>query len=221
MTLKQKLKKLLDERGRGTKAKLAKFLNVSPNYITRYVEEEYKDVDMPSKYFVKTALFFGISPEYFLSNSESSFKPVKKIPIVGSVSCGKNMPNSYQGSGEFAYYNGEFYSPELYCVIACGDSMSPEIEDGDEVICDPKVEVQNGDMVHYTIGNESAIKIYVRNDDANIIQFVPYNQSEDFKTKIIRLDDEMAAEVKINKVIAVNKLKFNNRKARLKLINMT
>jgi SOS-response transcriptional repressor LexA len=96
--------------------------------------------------------------------------------------------------------------------------MSPEIEDGDEVICDPDVDVQNGDMVHYTIGNEEAIKIYVRDEDAFILQFVPYNQSGTFKTRTIRLDDEEANEVKISKVVSVNKLKFNNRAARLKMI---
>lgn len=220
MMLKEKLKKLIEERGRGTKVELAKFLDVSPSYITRYVEDAYQDVDMPSKYFVRTALFFGISPEYFLTDGESAIKPVKKIPIVGNVSYGKIALSTYQRNSEYACYNGEFYMHKLYCLIACGDSMSPEIEDGDEVMCDPEAEVQNGDMVHYAIGNESAVKIYIKNDDAHIIQFVPCNQSENFKTKIIRLDDDMANEVKISKIVAVNKLKFSNRKARLKLINM-
>ena len=51
------------------------------------------------------------------------------------------------------------------------------------------------------------------------MQFVPYNSSETFKTKTIRLDDEETlAKLTYHKVVSVNKLKFNNRAARLKLI---
>ena len=143
---------------------------------------------------------------------------VKKIPIIGTASCGKVNNNHLQESTGFAYYNGDYYKPSLYCIIANGDSMAPEIEDGDEVICDPDADVQNGDIVHYKIGAESAIKVYVKDEDAYMVQFIPYNSSEDFKTKTIRLDDDIANELEISKVVAVNKLKFNNRLSRLKLI---
>lgn len=214
MTTKQKLKHLLDDSGRGTKTRLAKHLGISPVYITRYAEDIYDDVSLPSKLFKKTAEFFGIDPLYFL-DAKSDKLPVKKIKIVGTASCGGADINHYQSSGS-ATYNGDFYTDKLYCVVANGDSMSPEIEDGDEIICDPEIKVQNGDMVHYTIGDESAIKIFVKDEDAYIVQFVPYNQTEIFKTRTIRLDDDI--EVKIAKVVAVNKLKFNNRHARLKMI---
>jgi len=214
MTTKQKLKHLLDDAGRGAKTRLAKHLDISPVYITRYAEDIYDDVSMPSKLFKKTAEFFGIDPLYFL-DAKSDKMPVKKIKIVGTASCG-GIDVSCEHCGGSANYNGEFYTDKLYCVVANGDSMSPEIEDGDEIICDPDAKVQNGDMVHYTIGNESAIKIFVKDEDAYIVQFVPYNQSDTFKTRTFRLDDDV--EVKIAKVVAVNKLKFNNRHARLKLI---
>ena len=96
--------------------------------------------------------------------------------------------------------------------------MAPEIEDGDEIICNPDIEPKNGDMVHYKLFGESAIKVYFFDEEVNIVQFIPYNPSENFKTKTIRLDDDIANELKISKVVAVNKLKFNNRLSRLKLI---
>lgn len=147
---------------------------------------------------------------------EYDHKSVIKIPIIGEASCGLPIINNNQENGKFCNYNGEHYNHNLYCVIACGDSMSPEIEDGDEVICDPTITIQHGDLVHYTINNESAIKLYIEDKEANIIQFVPYNSNDIFKTKTLRLDEE--EDVRIAKVVSVNKLKINNRSARLKLI---
>lgn len=144
---------------------------------------------------------------------------VKLVPVVGTASCGGLEENHLQEENKKAYYNGEFWKKSLYCVIANGDSMSPEIDDGDEVIVDPDVKCVTGDMVHYKIDNESAIKVLVIDEDAYIMQFVPYNSSEDFKTKTIRLDDEETiAKLSYHKVVSVNKLKFNNRAARLKMI---
>lgn len=145
-------------------------------------------------------------------------KPVAKIPIIGETSCGAAISSSFQDIGRTCYYRGDFFSPDLYCVIASGDSMAPEIEDGDEIVCDPRVNPSHGDLVHYTIHGESAVKVYVVDTDANLAQFVPYNPSDTFKTRTIRLDDEEASDLKVVKVVAVNKLKFNNKSARLKLI---
>jgi len=145
-------------------------------------------------------------------------KEVKQIQIVGTASCGNVDNNHLQENNRYCNYNGEFYTSSLYCVIANGDSMAPEIEDGDEVICDPDIPVQNGDIVHYKIGDESAIKVYYKDKEAYIVQFIPYNPTPIFKTRTIRLDEDIASEVKISKVVAINKLKFNNRLSRLKLI---
>ena len=215
MTIKEKLRQLLEDYGRGGKAKLAEYLGVSPNYVTRYAEEQYNDTFLPSKYFKKTANFFGIDPTYFL-DEEMTMRPVRTVKIVGTSSCGSLDINHFQGE-KYALFNGEEYHERYYCVIACGDSMAPEIDDGDEVICDPAADIINGDMVHYTIGNESAIKVYVKDEDAYIIQFVPYNPSETFKIRTVRLDDDSTI-IKMTKVISVNKRKTNNRLARLKLI---
>jgi SOS-response transcriptional repressor LexA len=145
--------------------------------------------------------------------------PAKLVPVIGTASCGSCDINHLQDSSKKAYYNGDFWKKSLYCVIANGDSMSPEIDDGDEVIIDPDVKPITGDMVHYKIDDESAIKVLVIDEDAYIIQFVPYNSSDNFKTRTIRMDDEESmSKLTFHKVVSVNKLKFNNRAARLKMI---
>ena len=152
-------------------------------------------------------------------SGKRSEAPVKLVPVIGTASCGGTEINCLQDENKKAYYNGDFWKQSLYCVIANGDSMSPEIDDGDEVIIDPDVPCQHGDMVYYKIDDESAIKVLAIDKEAHIMQFVPYNSSENFKTKTIRLDDEeMIERLTYHKVVSVNKLKFNNRAARLKLI---
>ncbi|RAZ48352.1 hypothetical protein CHL14416_02135 [Campylobacter hyointestinalis subsp. lawsonii] len=51
--------------------------------------------------------------------------------------------------------------------------MIPKIDDCDEVICDPKADILSGDIVHYQINDESAIKVFFKDDAIGVIEFVP------------------------------------------------
>lgn len=207
MTFGEKLK-IARKKKNLTQDLLAKLIGVSRVAITNYEkgnnEPTYENVKKLS-----TIL------ETDFSNEE---KPVKLVPVVGNASCGSCDLNTMQDLTRKAYYNGEFWKETLYCVIANGDSMAPDIEDGDEIIIDPDVRAITGDMVHYKIGDESAIKVLVVDEDAHIVQFIPYNQDECFRTKTFRMDDDSFNDLMIHKVVSVNKLKFNNRAARLKMI---
>lgn len=220
MNTKEKLNALLEKKGRGAKAKLAKFLNVPPVYVTRWADNNYVE-KMPTEYYVKVADFFSIHPSYFLDMKNSvGFAKVKFVPVVGSASCGMPADSAYQDFGDVAYCDDKIWNERLYAVIADGDSMADQIENGDKVICDPSAEIYSGDIVHYQIGSESGIKIYYERLDIGIIEFVPYNRSGDFKRISIRLDDEMISSVRKMKVIEINKSVSNNRKARLKLLGL-
>lgn len=96
--------------------------------------------------------------------------------------------------------------------------MIPKIDDCDEVICDPRADILSGDIVHYQINDESAIKVFFKDDAIGVIEFVPFNQNGEFKTLKFRIDDD-SVYIRMCKVIAINKSKMNNRQARLKAIN--
>lgn len=91
-----------------------------------------------------------------------------------------------------AFCKSEIWHSDLYAVIANGDSMIPKIDDGDEVICDPKADILSGDIVHYQINDESAIKVFFKDENIGVIEFVPFNQNGDFKTLKFRIDDDSA-----------------------------
>lgn len=152
------------------------------------------------------------------NNILGKYANVKFVPIVGEASCGLPITSINQETDRKTYYHGEFWHEELYAVVACGDSMATDIEDGDEIVCDPTADILDGDIVHYQFMNENAIKIYHDNIELNAVELIPYNQSPEFKIKSIRRDDEHFAELKMAKVVSINKLRLNNRKARLRAV---
>ena len=214
MGIGSKIKEILDFKGIKQK-KFAEMINETTVNVNRYINEQRQ---IPNSLLPTIAKELNISIDELL-DGEITERKVSLVPVVGTASCGGAEINHLQDENKKAYYNGDFWKQSLYCVIANGDSMSPEIDDGDEVIIDPDVPCQHGDMVYYKIDDESAIKVLAIDKEAHIMQFVPYNSSETFKTKTIRLDDEETIErLTYHKVVSVNKLKFNNRAARLKLI---
>ncbi|WNL28010.1 LexA family transcriptional regulator [Arcobacter cryaerophilus gv. pseudocryaerophilus] len=214
MGIGSKIKEILDFKGIKQK-KFAEMINETTVNVNRYINEQRQ---IPNSLLPTIAKELNISIDELL-DGEITERKVSLVPVIGTASCGGTEINCLQDENKKAYYNGDFWKQSLYCVIANGDSMSPEIDDGDEVIIDPDVPCQHGDMVYYKIDGESAIKVLAIDKEAHIMQFVPYNSSETFKTKTIRLDDEETIErLTYHKVVSVNKLKFNNRAARLKLI---
>lgn len=190
--------------------------SISKESIAKYRNNSRTPEPTLIKYFSD---ILNVSTDFLLGVDK---KPVSSVPVLGTASCGgKAMTYKKIGIGRTASYSGKNYNSSLYCMIACGDAMSPEIENCDEVICDPSEAPESGDMVHYRIGGENAIKVLWIDTDANIIQLIPYSPSEDFKVTTIRMDDEIYSDLTLSKVVAVNKLTYNNRSSRLKLIGRT
>ena len=140
------------------------------------------------------------------------YSTVKQVPIVGTASCGIPTQNAYQEADTYTSMGAKDWNKELYAVIADGDSMSPLIERGDEVICDPLSTVGSGDIIHYQLDGESAIKVYI--EKGNKFYLVPRNQ--DFETQEFSKDDERLQNMRKIKVVDIKKSVRNGRKARIK-----
>ncbi len=207
------LRKIMNERDL-TGEKLAKLLGVSTSTATHWSN----GTRFPRKeeHIKKLIDVLNISSEDLFSGNE---KPLKTVPIVASTSCGDIATNVLQDENMKTHILAQDWNSSLYAVIACGDSMATEIYDGDICIIDPNSQVQNGDMVHYKIDDESAIKVFYDDVDNYLLQFIPYNSNDNFKTKTIRKDDDVLMDrLTYYKVIQVISSKKNNRSARLKII---
>lgn len=85
-----------------------------------------------------------IDPVWLLTGSEPAAK-VKPIPVLGSVPAG--FPSDVTGEQvkEYIYVHG---SPDnSYALIVDGNSMAPDIRDGEYVLFIPNGEAQAGDVV--------------------------------------------------------------------------
>lgn len=80
-------------------------------------------------------------------------------PFIGKASCG--VPTTYYYEDVEMLPAPESSGKNAYYVEADGNSMSPRINDGDLIMCDPDVEVNHGDIVHFTWDGENGIKKYL------------------------------------------------------------
>ncbi len=153
--LKKVLNDLVNARGRGTKAKLAKFLNISPVHITRYLshEDEYQNLNMPSKYFKKVAEFFDVDPLILYEADErvsgfssiissirikDSAKNTVNLPIIEALAgCGASgMLDQLKLTEDKMSVDRRIFPPSmptdnLALIRVVGDSMEPYLEEND------------------------------------------------------------------------------------------
>lgn len=89
--------------------------------------------------------------------NKSNFVDIKLIPLIGRSSCG--IPKEYELNGyEPVPIAGKMYKQGMYALEADGESMSPKINHGDIVFCNPNQVIDNGKIVHYFLNGESGIK---------------------------------------------------------------
>jgi len=173
MNAKEKLGLLLEKKGRGSASKLADFLGVPRNYITRWVKDE--KYNFPYEYINEISKFFNVSPIYFLEDTDNTIYLTYYLPIIGKASCGVPTNHNLEDIVEMFPVPEMLYREGRYIVIAEGDSMLPKIKNGDLVICDKEAYVDNGNIVHYTLNGDSGIKKIVIDENNKPIMLVPLN----------------------------------------------
>ncbi len=170
----KKIQELLKEQNRNKK-ELCEYLNVSPTNFGNWVSG--RNVSF-MKYTHAIASFFDVSVDYLLGNTDkqkeddfdifsiSGITPVKtkKLPVLGSVACGKPIfaEEEYQG-----YISVDEDINADFCLLAKGDSMiNAGIKDGSIVFVKKQPTVDNGQIAVVLIEDEATLKrVYF--DDVN------------------------------------------------------
>ncbi|UXC28591.1 XRE family transcriptional regulator [Aliarcobacter butzleri] len=180
MGIGHNIKLLLDEKGIKQKD-FAEMIGESTVNVSRYLKEQR---GIPENLYPIISKTLNISIDDFFEN-----KTIKSkfIPLIGKSSCGK--PKDYDLNGyEPVPVPVDMYKEGMYAVEADGDSMSPKINDGDIVYCQPNRIIDNGNIVHYWLNGESGIKKYKMNEQGTIISLIPINSDYDIIT--IHCDDK-------------------------------
>ena len=165
-----KIENLLKKENK-TKSELSKFLEITPQRLNNWLKRK----SVPVEYLKDIANFFNVDIDYLLGNEV----PITHyLPLIGSASCGVPTNHFYSDMGEYELVPvpAELYRDGRYFVKADGDSMLPKIKNGDLVLCDVNANIDNGNIIHYTINNEeSGIKRVIFDENQKPIMLVPLN----------------------------------------------
>ena len=140
---------------------LADYLGVAQSTLSGWEKNISK---MNSKTMLKIANFFGVSVDYLLNNETNVSKEMKKYIVlpeknVMEIPSAQVLPPSIAEQGNYM------------CLSVVGDSMEPDIKDGDIAIITLDEEYGSGDII--AIGVEGycrAIRHVTETDDGIILK---------------------------------------------------
>lgn len=172
-----------------TKRELAKRIGVHESSINKY---EKGLVDIPLSKITELARVLNVTESYLMGweDDDKETPQAIKIPVLGTVAAGipisavedildyEEIPQSWQNQGEF------------FGLRIKGDSMKPDINDGDTVIVKQQSTANNGDVVIALVnGDDATCKKFEKLDNgimliSNNSEYSPmYFSNEEVTTK--------------------------------------
>ena len=149
---------------------LAEKVNLSPATIYRYEKGDIEKV--PADILKKIARALNSSPAYLMGWEPDSkppipagFEPLPEMatsPLVGRIACGTPITAEQNIDGLVSVPATKAGDFALRCK---GDSMAPQICDGDLVIIHSQPEVENGEIAAVRLDNEATLKRVFLFDD--------------------------------------------------------
>ena len=160
--------------------------NVKPNNVTKQLglstatATDWKKGRIPRDVTLhKLADYFGVSVDYLLRTDEPSSPTVRgnaiildasktrSIPVYESVSAGFGaLAHNYVTEYIPMYINSDEEARETICIKVTGDSMSPEIENGDIIQVHKQPSVDSGSVAVVLLdGEEALVKQLIYDED--------------------------------------------------------
>lgn len=192
MSFKTRLKQLRKERNINQR-ELSEYLKVAPSTISMY-ENGQREPNF--EVLEVLADFFNVDMNYLLGKTDKTTKLIidkpqgLKIPVLGTVAAGipisavedildyEEVPQSWESQGEF------------FGLRIKGDSMKPDINNGDTVIVRQQSTANNGDVVIALVnGDDATCKKFEKLDNgimliSNNSEYSPmYFSNEEVVTK--------------------------------------
>lgn len=137
-----------------SRKEVADFLQVHETTIKRYEDGNTKK--LPTDRLEKIAKYLNTSIEYLMGWEEEQKPQGFKIPVLGTVAAGipisavedildyEEIPQTWKNQGEF------------FGLRIKGDSMKPDINDGDTVIVKQQTTANNGDIIIALVNGDDA-----------------------------------------------------------------
>ena len=200
MTLNERIKHLRKQR-KITQEELAKAINVERSSVGKYETGTTPSMDI----LIKIANYFEISVDYLLGNTATKDFDIssipgaihyktKKLPILGSVACGKPIFAEEDFNGYIDVVEG---IKADFCLQAKGDSMiNARIYDGDIVFIKKQELVHNGEIAVVLIEDEATLKR---------VYFYPEKQTLILKPENSNYEDMIFTNEELEKITILGK----------------
>lgn len=160
---------------------LAAKTGIAKSAIQRYATGETKKIPLPRLEALADAL--GVSAAYLMGWDEPSpasrplpvvpdaipYTPMPLVRVAGAVRCG---PGGLAIEEDLGYERADVPSPKDYIYLrATGDSMAPQICEGDLALVHLQPDVESGELAVVVIdGEEGMLKRVIKREGALILQ---------------------------------------------------
>ncbi len=176
----EKLRSLRKERNM-TQVDLAKALGLDKSSIAKY---ESAGIIPSVETLQKIAAFFNVSIDYLLNAQLYDINNIVNVEIIGTVVAGRDGIATYEFLGVSQAININDKEEYKYLKVR-GDSMSPQIMEGDLALVRLQSDVDSGDLAVVIIDGEEGVikKIQKTENSISLISFNPMYETRVFVGK--------------------------------------
>ncbi len=176
----EKLRSLRKERNM-TQVDLAKALGLDKSSIAKY---ESAGIIPSVETLQKIAAFFNVSIDYLLNAQLYDINNIFNVEIIGTVVAGRDGIATYEFLGVSQAININDKEEYKYLKVR-GDSMSPQIMEGDLALVRLQSDVDSGDLAVVIIDGEEGVikKIQKTENSISLISFNPMYETRVFVGK--------------------------------------
>ena len=174
LELSKKLDRLIKDSGMSQR-ELARVTGIPQSAIQRYASGDTAKIPITRLEILAKAL--GTNAAYLLGWNKSSnkYRRGSVLPVLGTVAAGNG---EYAEESVLGYetVDEKYISDEYYYLQVAGESMSPEIKDGDFVLVHRQEEVESGTLgIVIVDGEDGVVKKVVYGDGSiTLVSFNPY-----------------------------------------------
>lgn len=174
MTKGDRIRQLRERIGKSQTA-FADMINVSKQTLYKYENDIITNI--PSDKIEAIAAACNSTPSYIMGWADKSAYKTVMIPLLASVSCGSGCLADDNIEGYVDLPENVAKTGEFFALTVKGDSMEPDIHDGDVVIVKKQPDAESGEIIVARINGDEGVCKKLRKYEDGTVALVSNNPS--------------------------------------------